>query len=182
MRWIPLAIVLLGNTDTVSNARTWTYRSADGGTLRALVERVEPGDTIVVEGVVSEGLVHIDKSLVMLGGKGAVIDGGGEGHVLAISADDVTIRGLTIRGTRFSGMDDLAGIFVQECRRTVIADNFLDKCFFAIYLSGSKGAVVEGNTVLGEPGQEERMANGIHLWKCSDATIRNNRVEHHRDG
>jgi nitrous oxidase accessory protein len=182
MRWIPLAIAFLCCSATAVNARTWTYQAANGSTLRALIERVAPGDTIVVEGSVSEGMVHIDKPLVLLGGREAVIDGRGEGHVLVVSADDVTIRGLTIRGTRFSGMDDLAGIFVQECRRTVIADNFLDNCFFAIYLSGSKGAVVEGNTVLGEPGQEERMANGIHLWKCSDAIIRNNRVEHHRDG
>jgi nitrous oxidase accessory protein len=150
--------------------------------LRALIERVAEGDTIVVEGVVSEGLVHIDKPLVLLGGRGAVIDGGEEGHVLAITADDVTVRGFTIRGTRYSSMDDLAGIFVKDCRRTTIAHNVLDKCFFAIYLSGSRGAVVEHNTVLGEPGDEDRMANGIHLWKCSDATIRHNRVEHHRDG
>lgn len=182
MRIILLATFLLGCCSNALNARTWTYTSGGRGTLRALIEQAAPGDTIVVNGLVSEGLVHIDKSLVLLGGKDAVIDGKGEGHVLAVTADDVTVRGLTITGTRFSGMDDLAGIFVQECKRTVIADNFLDKCFFAIYLSGSRGAVVENNTVLGIPDDLDRMANGIHLWKCSDATIRHNRVEHQRDG
>lgn len=182
MRGIPLVILLLCCSAHASIARSWTYMAGGGGTLLALIEQVAPGDTIVVEGLVSEGLVHIDKPLVLLGGKGAVIDGGGEGHVLAVTADDVTVRGFTITGTRFSGMDDLAGIFVQECSRTVIADNILDKCFFAIYLSGSRGAVVENNTVLGIPNDLDRMANGIHLWKCSDATIRHNRVEHHRDG
>jgi len=181
MRWFPLAILLCCSCNAL-DARSWTYAPGGGATLRALIERAVPGDTIVVNGLVSEGQVHIDRPLVLLGGRDAVIDGGGEGHVLAITADDVTIRGFTIRGTRFSGMDDLAGIFVNECRRTVVADNFLDQCFFAIYLSGSKGALVEGNTVLGKPEDVDGMANGIHLWKCSDATIRNNRVEHHRDG
>ncbi|MCW5899017.1 MAG: nitrous oxide reductase family maturation protein NosD [Flavobacteriales bacterium] len=181
MRPSLLAILLFCSANAL-NARTWTYRPAEGGTLKALIGRVAEGDTIVVHGLVDEGLVHIDKPLVLLAGKDAVIDGGGEGHVLAITADDVTVRGFTIRGTRYSSMDDLAGIFVNECRRTVIADNILDKCFFAIYLSGSRGAVVENNTVRGEPGDEDRMANGIHLWKCGDATIRHNRVEHHRDG
>ncbi|MBK6342273.1 MAG: nitrous oxide reductase family maturation protein NosD [Flavobacteriales bacterium] len=85
-------------------------------------------------------------------------------------------------GSRRSNLDDLAGIKVNECRGVVIADNFIDQCFFAIYLSGVKDALIEGNTVLGEPGDEDHMANGIHLWKCSNATIRSNRIEYHRDG
>lgn len=181
LRELALAILLLGIGPALQ-ARTWTYPDPAFDKLQSMIESAEPGDTIVVHGVVKEGMVHIDKPLVLIGAEGAVIDGGGEGHVVAVSADDVTIRGFTIRGTRFSGMDDLAGIFVQECWRTTIVDNFLDQCFFAIYLSGSKGALVQGNTVLGVAGDEERMANGIHLWKCNNATILDNRVEHHRDG
>ncbi len=58
----------------------------------------------------------------------------------------------------------------------------MDGCFFAIYLSGSKGALVEHNTVVGHNVRDDQMGNGIHLWKCNSATIRNNNVRNHRDG
>lgn len=177
-----LQLFLLLHCAEVVQARTWTYPSGVTGTLRAVIEQAAPGDTIVVGGTVSEGTVRVDKSLVLIGTAGAVIDGGGQGDALYITADRVTVKGFTIRGSRRSNLDDLAGIKVNECRGTIIADNFLDQCFFAIYLSGSKDALIEGNTVLGEPGEEEHMANGIHLWKCSNAIIRKNRVEYHRDG
>lgn len=164
------------------DARTWRYRSGPGASLQNVISVAASGDTVLVEGTVSEGSIRVDRSLVLLGGTDALIDGGGEDDALLITADHVTVRGFTIRGSRRSNLDDMSGIKVNECRGVVIADNFLDKCFFAIYLSGVKDALVEGNTVLGEPGAEDFMANGIHLWKCSNANIRNNRIEYHRDG
>lgn len=164
------------------DARTWRYRSGDGASLQTVINGTAAGDTVLVEGTVSEGSIRVDRPLVLLGGADAVIDGGGENDALLITADHVTVKGFTIRGSRRSNLDDMSGIKVNECRGVVIADNFIDKCFFAIYLSGVKDALIEGNTVLGEPGEEDHMANGIHLWKCSKATIRNNRIEHHRDG
>ncbi len=178
-----LLILLLTCVSAASaHARTWRYSSALGASLQTVIHGAAPGDTLMVQGLVDEGGIHVDRPLVLLGGAGAVIDGGGENDALLITADHVTVKGFTIRGSRRSNLDDMAGIKVNECRGVVIEDNFLDKCFFAIYLSGVKDARVQGNTVLGEPGAEDYMANGIHLWKCNNATIRSNRIEHHRDG
>jgi nitrous oxidase accessory protein len=165
-----------------AQAREWTFTAGGQGTLKALLVQVGAGDTIIVNGTVSEGTITLDKPLTLLGGRNAVIDGQGVGEVLEVVADDVTIRGLTIRGSRISSIEDNAGIKVKSCQRTVSAGNFLDQCFFAIYLSGSKGAVVEHNVVIGKEGTEDITANGIHLWKSSRAIIRHNRVEWHRDG
>ena len=178
-----LLILLLACLNVAQvDARTWRYRSGDGASLQAVINGTAAGDTVLVEGTVSEGSIRVDRPLVLLGGADAVIDGGGEDDALLITADHVTVKGFTIRGSRRSNLDDMAGIKVNECRGVVIADNFIDKCFFAIYLSGVKDALIEGNTVLGEPGEEDHMSNGIHLWKCNKATIRNNRIENHRDG
>ncbi len=177
-----LQLLILIHFTGVAQARTWTHKGGSGGTLREGIERASPGDTILVSGTVSEGTIRVDKTIVLLGKVDAVIDGGGMGDVLYITGDHVVVRNFTILGSRHSNLDDQAGIKVNECRGVVIADNVLDKCFFAIYLSGAKDALVEGNTVLGKPGEEDHMANGIHLWKCNNATIRNNRVEYHRDG
>jgi parallel beta-helix repeat protein len=58
---------------------------------------------------------------------------------------------------------------VKECARTTIRGNRVLGCFFAIYLSGSKGAVVEDNEVRGDQVDENRMANGIST--CATACI-----------
>jgi nitrous oxidase accessory protein len=135
-----------------------------------------------VEGTIAEGTITISKPLTLIGREGAIIDGQDVGEVIEVIANDVTIRNFTIRGSRISSINDNAGIKVKSCERTVISDNFLDKCFFAIYLSGAKDAIVERNTIIGEDDREDLTANGIHLWKCTRATIRDNRIEWHRDG
>jgi nitrous oxidase accessory protein len=163
-------------------ARTWLHRGGGSPTLRSLLAGASPGDTIIIDGTVAEGALVIDKRLVLLGRAGAVIDGLSENDALLVKADSVEVRGLIFRNPRRSNLDDMAALKVTNCTGARIMDNRFDHCFFAIYLSGAKGALVEGNIVLGRPGEEESMANGIHLWKCSGATIRNNRVEHHRDG
>lgn len=163
-------------------ARSWTCGTPDAPSLKAVIAAAAPGDTIHISGTIREAMIVLDRSLTLIGAAGAVIDGEGKGDVLVVKADDVTIRGLTIRGSRRSNLDDQAGIKVDECKGAVIAGNVVDKCFFAIYLSGAKDVLIEDNRVLGEPGEEEHMANGIHLWKCRNATIRGNHIEYHRDG
>lgn len=164
------------------SAHTWKHHAGKGGTLKEVLLSAAEGDTIRVRGEVKEGTITISKSVVLIGEDGAIIDGGNEGDVVLIAANDVTIEGFIIRGSRISNLDDNAGIRARECRNTVIRNNFLDGCFFAIYLSGSRGSLVEHNKVVGHTLRDDQMANGIHLWKCRDAIIRNNDVRNHRDG
>ncbi|MBK8613860.1 MAG: nitrous oxide reductase family maturation protein NosD [Flavobacteriales bacterium] len=165
-----------------AHARTWSFKVGSSGSLKELLRRASPGDTIHVKGVVQEGTLTIDKPLCLIGLNDAVIDGERKGEVLLITASDVTVQGFIIRGTRQSDLDDNAGIKAKECARTTLRRNRLEGCFFAIYLSGSKGALVEDNIIEGGDVDENQMGNGIHLWKCSAATIRGNTIRRHRDG
>jgi len=165
-----------------SQAHHWSFRAGQGSAFKDLLAKSSAGDTITIHGTVQEGTITVDKPLTLLGGEDAVIDGGAQGDVLLVTANDVTVRGLTIRNPLHSNLNDLAGIKVQACMRAVIAENTLERCFFAIYLSGAHDALVERNTVTGDPADLDRMANGIHLWKCNNATILHNTVKHHRDG
>ncbi len=174
-----LTLLVLGPAFTVL-AGIWRHASPTG--LNALIQRANAGDTIVVEGAVSEGTIWIDRTITLLGGRAAAIDGGGEGDAISITADDVTVRGFSIRGARHSNLDDMAGIKVNDCRGAVIASNTFEQCFFAIYLSGADDATVQSNMVHGSVAEPDRMANGIHLWKCARARIAGNRVHHQRDG
>lgn len=177
--WLILLMLVIGMP---SHARSWAFNAAGTGTLKALLGKIAEGDTVFVSGTVREGTFEITRPVTLWGRDGAVIDGGEAGEVVLVKADDVTVRGFTVRGTKISDLNDNAGIKVSECKRTVIRDNFMDRCFFAIYLSGSTDAIVEHNRIIGDDSIEGRMANGIHLWKCRGATIRHNRSERHRDG
>ena len=177
----PAVILFAALLPLLGAARTWTFH-AGNGSLKAVIADAAPHDTIVINGTVQEGTITVDRALVLIGAPGAVIDGGGTGDVLLVKADGVTVRDLTIRGSQRSNLNDMAGIKVSACRNVTIAGNTLEQCFFAIYFNGVRDALVEGNTVIGDPDDIEHMANGIHLWKCSNATIRHNTVRHHRDG
>lgn len=181
MRKLLLLLVMVA-VAAPARARTLMHRGGGSPTLKSLLVSAASGDTILIEGTVAEGALVIDKRLTLLGRPGAVIDGLDEDDAMLVKADSVEVRGLIFRNPRRSNLDDKAGLKVANCTGARVVDNRFDHCFFAIYLSGAKGALVEGNTVLGRPGEEESMANGIHLWKCSGATIRDNRVEYHRDG
>lgn len=173
---VALALGLLAD----ASAKTWRHAAPSG--LNALIARAQPGDTIRIAGTVVEGTITLNKRLVVLGEANAVVDGGGRGDVIIVSADSVTVKGLTVRGAQHGNLEDMAGIKVSDCRGARLIGNTLDRCFFAIYLNNAHGALLEGNHVNGDEADPDRMANGIHLWKCDGITIRGNRVHHHRDG
>jgi nitrous oxidase accessory protein len=166
-------------------ARTWTV-SPDGPhtKLAAALASVAPHDTIrVLAGTYAEGTLTIDRPLTLLGVGRPVIDGGGQGNVLVITAPDVTVKGFRFTGTRVSNIEDNAAIKVKQADGVNVLDNILEHCFFAIHFANSRNMVVEGNQVIGDPARaENERANGIHLWHCAGALIRNNLVQDHRDG
>lgn len=183
MRGLSVTVLLALMLMAISaSAHTWNYKVGSGTSLKQVLASAAAGDTVRVRGEVKEGTITIDRPVVLIGENGAIIDGEEQGEVLLIKADDVTVEGFTIRGSRISNLEDNAGIKASHCLNTVIRNNFLDGCFFAIYLSGSKGAVVENNLVVGHTKSDNQMANGIHLWKCKNATIRNNEIRNQRDG
>lgn len=182
---VPVAPLLVLLASGPLPARTWTV-SPDGPhkNLSAALASVAPHDTIrVLGGTWSEGTLAIDRPLTLIGEGRPVIDGGGTGGVIEITAPDVTVQGFRIQGTLASNLNDNAGIAVVKADRVRVIDNEFVKCFFAIHFSSSRDMLVEGNTITGDPGlADSERANGIHLWHCSGAMIRNNTITDHRDG
>lgn len=166
-------------------AKTWTV-GPDGPhrKLGAALASVAPHDTIrVLEGTYAEGTLTIDRPLVLIGVGKPLIDGGGKGDVLLITAPDVTVQGFRIQGTLISSINDNAGINVVKADRVRLIGNELVHCFFAIHFASSADMVIEDNTIMGDPAlTDNERANGIHLWHCSRALIRNNSITDHRDG
>ncbi len=157
---------------------------APGDRIGEALAKTADCDTVLVKaGTYREGVLHIDRPVVLLGEGRPVIDGEGAGDVIIVAASHVTVRGFVVRGTRVSDMNDNAGITCVSASYLTIQDNLLEGCFFGIHLSSVSQALVSGNTLKGDPTTpENRRANGIHLWKCDKVDVLHNRVHDHRDG
>jgi nitrous oxidase accessory protein len=101
-----------------------------------------------------------------------------------VTAPDVTVRGVTVRG---SGRDLQAmnsGIFLQKTAvRATIENNRLSGNLFGIYVHGAAGSRVAGNVIEGLRGDRlSEAGNGVSLWNAPDVTIADNRFRYGRDG
>lgn len=166
---------------TLEVCKTCTYTS-----VKQAVKKARPGDTVVVDGgVYREFGIEVNKSLTLIGQNNPVIDGSYQGQIMTVTADNVTIQGLTLKNIETSYTRDDAAIRVIERSNIRILNNTILNTYFGIYLQNSDHCLIEGNTVIGKDVKgvnESSLGNAIHLWYTSNSIISTNRVEGHRDG
>lgn len=179
--WFLVAALIVG-LPVSAIAADITVRA--GASLQRIVQQAEPGDRLRLLSGVHRGPVIIDKTLELLGEDGASIEGDGTGTVVTITADDVTVRGLSIVGSGSSHKDIDSGIkVVRGVRDTRILDNRLAGNLVGIDVHGGIDAVVRGNTVIGR--RDHRMnarGNGIYLWNAPGTVVEGNDIRFGRDG
>lgn len=122
--------------------------AAGEANLQAMVDAAAPGSTLVVpEGTYRVHLV-VDKPLELVADGEVVLDGGGIGSVVTITADDVTMRGFTVANS--GGQVEVgSGIKVIEADQVVIEDNHLHDFFHGIASLGSSNVRIADNTLVG---------------------------------
>jgi nitrous oxidase accessory protein len=151
--------------------------------LRDGIAAAQQGDTVLVKkGVYKEGNLQLTKSIILLGEKGAILDGEGKYEILTVSGQGIVVKGFTFQNSGYSSMNDLASIKVIESSYFLIEDNTINQAYFAIHVDNSTFGVVQNNTISGLTKTEQTSGNGIHLWKCDEMLVRNNQVTGHRDG
>ncbi len=151
--------------------------------IQESVNRSAAGDTIVLKaGVYKENGILINKPIVILGEKNAIIDGSEKGHIFVISAKNVTISGLEFRNVPVSYINDYSAIKLDDAENCIIRNNTFSNNFFSIYLAKSYNCIIENNVIKAQSVKESAAGNGIHLWYCKKITVQNNSVTGHRDG
>ncbi len=153
------------------------------GELGVALENAQDGDHLQLEPGVHPGPLTIEKRLVISGGEGVVIDGGGHGTTVRVTADGVQLCGLTIRGSGADLSADDAVVLFEEVERGEVRDCQIEARAFGIYLRAGSGHQVVGNVITGDRSTErERRGNGIHLWHTSRNQILANQLVDVRDG
>ncbi len=177
----PAALVAAGLS---GSAVAETLVAAPDQPLQALLDRARDGDVIELAAGRYHGPLRIERPLVLKGRPGAVLDGGGAGNVVTVSAPDVTVRDVTVRGSGRDLQEMNSGIFLQKtAERTRIENNRLEGNLFGVYVHGAKGSRVVGNVIEGlRGGRLSEAGNGVSLWNAPDVTIADNIFRYGRDG
>ncbi|MDP2364338.1 MAG: right-handed parallel beta-helix repeat-containing protein, partial [Ignavibacteria bacterium] len=162
--------IVVSKNKPVSSIKTGIEFAVDGDTL------------IVLQGTYLESNIEVGKSITIIGKGNPVIDAQGKGKIFTVTANDVSISGLTIKNSGISYLEENAGIRLEEVTRCKISDNKFINNFFSIYIAKSFDCVIENNFIKGLKGRETNSGNGVHLWYCRDITIKNNNISNHRDG
>jgi nitrous oxidase accessory protein len=174
---------------------------------QALIDAASPGATIVLPaGIYHERLV-VDRPLTLIAGGEVVIDGGGRGSVVTVTADDVTLRGLHVVGSGGQGEEGAGVTLVDASRVTLeklrIRDSFTgiaalggaDVRIVDCELTGAGQSLADGGHALGGQGSEGTpgsgsagaglrlgQGDGIHLWTVRGALVRGTTISEVRDG
>lgn len=131
-------------------------------------------------GVYPERVV-IDKPLTLVGVDSPVIDGGGTGIIVLITAPEVTLRGFTLRNSgRVLEHED--GGIESRAERTVIEGNHLENVLFGIYLNNAAASgIVRGNFVRGMDLPSAHRGDLVRFWYSHDSLLEDNTIENGRD-
>ncbi|MDD3447807.1 MAG: nitrous oxide reductase family maturation protein NosD [Gammaproteobacteria bacterium] len=137
------------------------------------VLRLEPGTY--------GGPVVIDKPITIEGGGEATLDGQGDGTVLTIRADNVTVRGLRVThsGNAYDAVD--GGVWVEDADRVTLEDLVVDDVLHGISLQQSDHSTVRGSRITSRDVELSLRGDGIRLWNSHDNLIEDNEVVRVRD-
>ncbi len=165
-----LSVVAEGAVDGVTSFRA----------IPAALAQARAGDTIIVHGGRHAGPLVIDRPVRLLGREQPVLDGGGRGTVVTITAPRVELRGFVIRSSGDSLEDENSGVAIQAAD-AVVADNRLEETLFGVYAARAPRAVIRGNVIHSKRLPLPRRGDPIRIWYSDDVLIEGNIVMDGRD-
>lgn len=148
--------------------------------LQPLIDRAPAGSTLILTPGEYFGPARITKPLTLEGRGQAIIDAGGRGTILYIQADDVTVRGLTLRNSGQSH-DAIDGGIMAEGHRLRIENNRIENVLFGISLHKSEDSLIRANHIRSLPVDAADRGDGVRLWYSRHNRIENNDIAQIRD-
>ncbi|MEA1785222.1 nitrous oxide reductase family maturation protein NosD [Arenibacter sp. GZD96] len=140
-------------------------------------------DTLIIKkGNYTEYNIQLTKPLFLIGEDRPIIDGDGQGEIISVYADYVTVDGFHIVNVGRSYTTDYAAIRVVKSAHFSIRNNTFEKLFFGIFIEKSSQGDIINNQIVGNAENEYNSGNGIHLWYSEDIKISNNSIAKVRDG
>lgn len=150
------------------------------GQIGRLIAAAADGATIEIPAGIYREQLRIDRPVTLSGQPGAIIDGGGAGDIIEITAPDVTIRGFTIRNTGID-LDQENAAIRALAPRAIIENNTLEDILFGIDLKAAPDSIVRGNRIGGKKLDIARRGDGLRLWRSDNTLVEDNVIHDGRD-
>ncbi|MFQ6072087.1 MAG: nitrous oxide reductase family maturation protein NosD [Methanosarcinales archaeon] len=145
----------------------------DYSSIQSAIDSANLGDTIEVESGTYKENVYVNKQLVLCGidtGTGKpVVDAGGSGSAITLSADGVTLEGFEARNSGYAGISITSN-------HNVIKNNTASNNYIGIKLSSSS------NNTLSTNNANSNNWAGIELRYSSNNTLKNNNISNNYNG
>jgi len=156
---------------------------ARSGAAAAALAAAAPGDTVELLAGVHGGALVVNRPIVLRGASGAVVDGGGRGTVVVVTASGATLEGFEVRGSGRRVITVDSGVRVSAATGVTLRDLRLNDVLYGIYGERAGGLRVERCALSGRvrPLDETGEGNGIHLWYTDDAVILDGDVQRFAD-
>lgn len=177
-----LVAIFLGCTGAASAAEIVVGNGPDA--LRKAIETAAPGDILRLGNASYDGPLVIDRPLALVGDRDSRIVGTGEGTVISVQADDVTLKGLYITGSgRRLNLLDSGIALAKGTKRARIEGNRIVLNLIGVDVQGAIDATVSGNTIVGRTDlHRAEMGSGIYVWNAPGLLVEHNDIRRGRDG
>lgn len=151
--------------------------AALGAPLQPLLDAAPPGSTLDLAGARYEGPAVLLKTMTLCNG---VIDGGGTGTVLTVSAPGVMLEDLTLRGSGENLLSEDSALRVEAASVTARRLRVEDALFGA-FVSNSPAFTLEDSTLAGKPLEIGRRGDLVRVWNSDRARLSRNKLVGGRD-
>lgn len=183
VRFPVIILLLIATLLLATGAATQANANED---LQALIDAAAAGSLVEVPYGIYRGAVTIDKPLHLKGladehGQRPIIDGGGEGTVLTITAAETTVQGFAIRASGNVIDREDGGIVVEHADNVRLLDNQLDDVLYGIRGVEANGLQLIDNQIRGKDLHIARRGDGIRLWQSEGCLVEGNTIENARD-
>ncbi|MDG6219615.1 MAG: NosD domain-containing protein, partial [Candidatus Thermoplasmatota archaeon] len=145
------------------------YDATHVKTIQEGINNASAGDTVLVStGTYYENII-VNKSLIIQGENrpSTIIDGGGSGNVIQITAPLTTITNVTIRNAQSSTM--YSGVRISSDYNTITQNNIENNPSRGILIDTCSQQIISENSITNN-------GEGIRLWYGTSTTISNNTI------
>ncbi len=179
---VPIAILMIALLMQGFLAQVGAEQVSHDQVLQELVDAMPAGGVLHLRSGTYLGPVKITKPFTIEGDGYPIVDGRGEGNVILVTANDVSISGLRIVNSNPDISMDSAGIKVLG-NNSRISGNIIENTLFGVYLQGARNALVERNTMAGFTFKDMNdKGHGVYLWYAFDAAVKDNGITGFKDG
>lgn len=148
---------------SIGLAQCNTLNVSQNSSIQLQLDRASQGDIILVDsGTFYENLI-INKSIILRGINGAVIDGRGNSVTITLAEDEVTLEGFTIKNSSSQGINIMSN-------NNILIDNIIEGCQIGIDVINSNGNIIEANTI------RNNEYNGVVLQNSSNTSLNYNYI------